>query len=96
MFEEAEKFAITFELDLEASISQVALLATVPFCFAFIFEIRVFIVLHFVMSSLNCLQEHVQYIWCVVYPTFLPSSHHLVYTQHWHPFFEIVCLLELL
>lgn len=30
------------------------------------------------------------YIWCVVYPTFLPSSHHLVYTQHWRPFFEIV------
>lgn len=37
MFEEAEKFAITFELDLEASISQVALLASVPFCSAFIF-----------------------------------------------------------
>lgn len=54
MFEEAEKFAITFELDLEASISQVALLATVPFCSAFIFELRVFIVLHSLISSLNC------------------------------------------
>lgn len=54
MFEEAEKFAITFELDLEASISQLTLLAIVPFYFAFIFEMRVFIVLHFVMSSFNC------------------------------------------
>lgn len=54
MFEEAEKFAITFELDLEASISQVALLATVTFCSAFTFELRVFIVLHSLISSSNC------------------------------------------